>query len=745
MDGTKAYCVAGRIASLVTVAGICFSAVAGPLGTGFTYQGRIERDGAALDGVTVQLQFELWTDPNGGSQVGNASFATTMVVDGVFSTTVNAADEFGPLAFIGEERWLQISVRESPQDPFSALTPRQELSASPQALFALAGGAGVGTGNALDAADGSPTNAVWVDNDGQVGIGTTTPQRQLDVAGSIRSFGTGSTGVSVFNPNDGGDSVSLGWQNDVARIRVSGSGGSTGFDIQRNGDVSLLRLLDGGNMGVREPNPQARLHVTVEPQGLLSSALENDDIIVEAQDAAIGLYSSDQGVWGSALAFKEIDSGAIVDTWGIARRTSPSGSGLFFTYGPSDNYATNPATMAFDDAGNVGIGIDFPTARLDVAGAGRIAGNLTLSDPNGVSTVFLDRSTGSTGGGAVWLRAEDGIQTVEIEASEGVGGGAYINMWNSAGGQTVRIDADNNDDSLILLSDAAGTPSIELHSDGYSSAARFSMFDGTGAVRNFEVGADESGGGSIVVMRNSLGNNTVEIDADESDGSALYMSNSANIDTIIMDADESDAANVFFRDELGQNVIELDALEGGRALIRMRNHSNQEVIVLDTEGAGGRGRVITQELEITGGADLSEQFDIHSAAADGVAVDAEAGMVVCIDPVNPGKLVVSSSAYDPTVAGVVSGAGGVRPGMLMGQRSSAADGAHPVALTGRVYVHCDASHGAIRPGDLLTTSATPGHAMKVSDPQRAHGAVLGKAMSSLDAGRGLVLVLVSLQ
>jgi hypothetical protein len=57
----------------------------------------------------------------------------------------------------------------------------------------------------------------------------------------------------------------------------------------------------------------------------------------------------------------------------------------------------------------------------------------------------------------------------------------------------------------------------------------------------------------------------------------------------------------------------------------------------------------------------------------------------------------------------------------------------------------DAGTGPIEPGDLLTTSDTPGHAMRVVDHDRANGAILGKAMTSLDEGRGLVLVLVSLQ
>jgi hypothetical protein len=56
-----------------------------------------------------------------------------------------------------------------------------------------------------------------------------------------------------------------------------------------------------------------------------------------------------------------------------------------------------------------------------------------------------------------------------------------------------------------------------------------------------------------------------------------------------------------------------------------------------------------------------------------------------------------------------------------------------------------AANGPIRPGDLLTTSAIPGHAMRVDDPARAQGAILGKAMGALERGEGLVLVLVGLQ
>jgi hypothetical protein len=96
------------------------------------------------------------------------------------------------------------------------------------------------------------------------------------------------------------------------------------------------------------------------------------------------------------------------------------------------------------------------------------------------------------------------------------------------------------------------------------------------------------------------------------------------------------------------------------------------------------------------------------------------------------------------VAGIISGANGVNPGIALHQEG-AMEGGQNVALSGRVYVQADAAFGAIKPGDLLTSSNTPGHAMKVSDHTKSQGAILGKAMSELKAGKGMVLVLVTLQ
>ncbi len=196
---------------------------------------------------------------------------------------------------------------------------------------------------------------------------------------------------------------------------------------------------------------------------------------------------------------------------------------------------------------------------------------------------------------------------------------------------------------------------------------------------------------------------------------------STSLPTVVLDAQDSSShygGSLTLRDQFGQD----------------------EVIVTADYNGTNVGRVITPVLEITGGSDLSEQFevsDMHTLI--------KPGMVMSIDPENPGQLTLSSKAYDKKVVGVISGAGGVNTGMVMGQKGSEADGNLPVALVGRVYVWADASAGPIEPGDMLTTADRPGHAMRVSDHAQASGAILGKAMTGLEKGQGLILTLVSLQ
>jgi hypothetical protein len=160
-------------------------------------------------------------------------------------------------------------------------------------------------------------------------------------------------------------------------------------------------------------------------------------------------------------------------------------------------------------------------------------------------------------------------------------------------------------------------------------------------------------------------------------------------------------------------------------------------------GKGGRlagqfeGDVeVTGDIRLANASDCAEDFDV--AGVDKV----EPGTVMVLG--KAGALFESRQAYDKRVAGVISGAGDYKPGIVLDKRQSPGN-RQPVALMGKVFCKVDAQFGAIEVGDLLTTSPTPGHGMKTSDPFKAFGAVIGKALRPLPEGQGLIPILIALQ
>ncbi len=146
------------------------------------------------------------------------------------------------------------------------------------------------------------------------------------------------------------------------------------------------------------------------------------------------------------------------------------------------------------------------------------------------------------------------------------------------------------------------------------------------------------------------------------------------------------------------------------------------------------------DVEVTGdirlvNADVAEDFSV-----DNIAI--EPGTVMIFN--NEGILTACDMEYDKKVAGVISGAGSFKPGMILDKQNSDMN-RMPVALLGKVFCKVDADSNPIETGDLLTTSSTAGHAMKAADPLKAFGTIIGKALKPLPYGKGLLPILVSLQ
>ncbi len=680
------------------------------VGSGFTYQGQLKLAGKPLSN-TADFRFTLWDAGTVGNQVGSTVPVNNItVVNGLFTVQL----DFGVMAFNGDARWLEIAVR-SPVGAgvFSTMVPRQPLTLAPYALYALNGGASLWSE--------SGGNVSY--NVGNVGIGTANPTVPLHIVGPPME----GTVVQIDAPGD-----------DITALNINATGNpSVGISITAT-DTAIYGIapVEGGSF---------------RASGVGGRGLKGD---------ATALTGNGIGVYG--------------------RTRSPDGWAAYFL---GRGYFS----------GNVGIGVLNPTAKLDIGGTPGTDGirfpdgslqttavsagggdghSLDASDGNPIDALFVENNGSVTllsdlnaGGdvtaaGAITLNDSTSGMTLASLNRNGDGHGRLVTYANGSSISSAVIGTDtaaNGAGGLVILNfDNAIGPAVKLDSTGNAGRATLARSTGLFAIDETVVmyanapktnspAVFTSGGG--IDLLNGNGIRTIALRGDDglSGDGGLIMGFSGN-GTRIFELDteiNSGAPNMVLEHPSVGNASQLFFTVDSGGRLDFRNAAGATTISIDSDngdGTSGNGVITTQVLAITGGSDLSENFDIR--AFDGLV---KPGMVVCIDPDHPGKLVVSHRSYDRTVAGVISGAGGVVPGMRMGQVGSVANGDHPVALSGRVYVFADTSDGPIRPGDLMTTSNIPGHAMKVARHSGVTGAILGKAMTSLDSGRGLVLILIALQ
>jgi len=220
------------------------SPAAAPLGTGFTYQGRLKSAGAPLTG-TADFQFSLWdaagtgSPPTGGNQVGATQAVNSVAVTGgLFTVQLNGGGEFGANALNGDARWLQIAVR-SPagSGSYTILAPRQSLTATPYAL---------------------QTRGIFVDSAYRVGTGTLTPGMSLEVSNPSYygkpALGASDGGAYAYLHVSSTADHSLIW--DASRAMRFGTETSRGA-----GYIERMRLTPAGYLGIGTQNPQGPLDV----------------------------------------------------------------------------------------------------------------------------------------------------------------------------------------------------------------------------------------------------------------------------------------------------------------------------------------------------------------------------------------------------------------------------------------------------------------------------------------------------
>jgi len=371
---------------------------AAPMGTAFTYQGRLIDVNNPADGI-YDLQFKLYDAPDDeGIQLGgDVNKPDVDIIDGYFTVEL----DFGSDVFDGNSVWLDIGVRPGDvNDAYTVLYPRHQITAVPYAL---------------------QTRGIFVGSSGTVGIGTNTPDRNLD----IRHSNTGG-GIEIDRSSSNIWSGLI-YENDKEEkwfVGVKPDSNNLLFKSDISG-ISMLIENETGNVGIGIGTPDAPLSVVGGNWDL--SSTEGDFKIGDAKyrlkigAATSGVGAGDVRIRAHGgtnrlilghdvsdiltLSNKQVGLGTITPDRNLDIRHSNSGggieidrsantiwSGIVYENNGAENWfigmkadsdnllfkdnAAGVSMVIEDETGYVGIGTESPTCELEVNGTGYFTGDL---------------------------------------------------------------------------------------------------------------------------------------------------------------------------------------------------------------------------------------------------------------------------------------------------------------------------------------------------------------------------------
>lgn len=254
MTNTRLLRLAPLAGLVLAVLGLALPALAqGPLGQGFSYQGRLRLGQSYVDHQSCDFTFGLFDAPAGGLQLGQDQPVTGVPVrDGYFRVTLNQAGQFGPAAFSGDRRYLAIAVRCPGDTGFTPMGGRVELQPVPYARYALNATDPAGVGwNAISGKPAGFADDIDDDNPYTAGFGLAlTATRFSLVSPTVLSAISDTVQLRVAGGCTGNESVQL--------INPDGSVVcAPTTTIYQAGDG--LRLESGGVLAINETVVQRRV------------------------------------------------------------------------------------------------------------------------------------------------------------------------------------------------------------------------------------------------------------------------------------------------------------------------------------------------------------------------------------------------------------------------------------------------------------------------------------------------------
>ena len=439
-----------------------------------------------------------------------------------------------------------------------------------------------------------------------------------------------------------------------------------------------------------------------------------------------------------------------------------------------------------DSTAKVGIGTSSPTQKLTVVGNANITGNLSI----GNGTFFYNQLNDRVGIGTTTpdskLKVVGDINITGTVLSQGINittppgqiaafNGSCPTGWTevtatqgrtivgtpsggTAGGEVGAALSDKQDrthnhtfDDTITHTHAAGT---------YDNAAEAAHTHAAGTYDNAAEAA-----------------HTHAVDPPDTGGSVTDPTHRHGIETDVAALGSGGSSREFIRDVTGETTdysstgisVSTDigsftsgtgashdhAISGSSAAGASHDHAISGASASTGISTGSTANVSNTMpyIQLTwcrkdSGSDYAEWIESNEEIED--------GMVVSADPENDNKVVSSKNAYDKTVLGIVS----TKPGWLVGVESATTV---KLALTGRVPVKVTTDNGIIERGDLLTTSSTPGYAMKfelletngdmsmqelsdtINQNEQRRNSILGKALEPCNEETCKIMVLITLQ